>query len=153
MLPLYNERFVGCGRDKVSQNVAVAWLYNSRKLTVSRYNFLVHTQIKGAAGIGLCPFYPPPFYNYISFATSWLMTNHQSQRGIFDMENIKKQTVLWNKTLPLESIDRYEKNFDSNKMKDISIRIDWRFILLSVATVVFICYFFRKKIKDSFVGQ
>ena len=75
------------------------------KFSCSRNNFVIHTKIKGTIGKGLCKVYPPPDFNYISFATSWLLSLTQFPRGYFDMENNKKQTVLWNKKLPLESID------------------------------------------------
>eukprot|EP01080_Neovahlkampfia_damariscottae_P012070 gene12070-5563_t len=117
--PLFNERFIGCGRDKLQQSVVLHHL--GFKFWVWKQAFITHIPVihleKKLQLKSICDSFPPASIGYHSFASHYVMMfEEMTKYNRIDFENREtKQTVL---KVPSEAHDEwtslFEKYVDKN---------------------------------------
>ena len=89
-VPLFSERYVGCGRDKVSQSISTH-LANYNFLVWMK-NFVIHLEIKNEKKI--CKSWPPPKFQYHTMLAHHYISLNESLSNKFEIEDEFKNTIL-----------------------------------------------------------
>eukprot|EP01080_Neovahlkampfia_damariscottae_P002426 gene2426-3137_t len=89
-VPLFSERYVGCGRDKVSQSHSTHLANFS--FWVWMKNFVVHLPIKNEQKI--CKKWPPPKFQLHTMMANHFISLNESSSKKFEIEDEFKNTIL-----------------------------------------------------------
>jgi hypothetical protein len=92
-VPLYSERFIGCGMDKLQQNYVaeqVEFTY-----MIWKKHFICHVP-HSISKQPLCDEYPPGAFTFNALSAHFWMLQKETRRGLIDFEDEQKRTVLKN---------------------------------------------------------
>eukprot|EP01080_Neovahlkampfia_damariscottae_P011252 gene11252-4071_t len=116
--PLFSERFIGCGRDKLQLTMAIHHL--NFRFFVWRKQLMTHPafdEFKNQTKMEeLSDSYPPASLGFHSFVSHYFMMWEELSKNKTDIENEKKESILMNhekaRIIWLQNFQKYvEKNF------------------------------------------
>eukprot|EP01080_Neovahlkampfia_damariscottae_P010426 gene10426-2953_t len=144
-IPLYSERYIGCGQDKIQQ-CENTYLSNYQ-FFVWRKHFIVHADL-GIKTKSLCLHFPPLRYFYHAMlAHSW-MARDELKNGWMDVSNDRFETVSGidkeaRRKFILKEFRVYKENVKSY------IRVETAYIAVFIATMTVLIYlmflYFKRK--------
>lgn len=138
-VPLYSERFLGCGRDKLQQCVMA--LKAGFRFYVWKKHFSCH--LPHGRATELCDTYPPDVFTYHTLAGHfWMSQKELSDSGKIDAENDKKQTILM-------TPNDFHTSFKTHKMTGPTVGQDrlilYLFSCIGIGVVFILIWMYLKR--------